>query len=95
MKMKVTGLFLAIAGKAVAECEPETSVAIEAGISKLKLVGFDTPFVDYFSSAPGMVRIYFHLGCCVPILLPPALILNCLSFSISNLPGKHDDPQEL
>jgi hypothetical protein len=55
MKMKVIGLFLAMAGSAVAECEPETSVAIEAGLSKLKVVGFDTPKIEYFSSAPGTV----------------------------------------
>jgi hypothetical protein len=60
MKMRMIGLLLAMVGTAVAECEPETSVTIEAGISKLKLVGFDTPFVDYFSSAPGMVSSYFQ-----------------------------------
>jgi hypothetical protein len=57
MKMKVIGLFLAIAGTAVAECEPETSITIEAGISKLKVVGFDTPIVEYFASAPGTVSV--------------------------------------
>ena len=74
--MKLVGLLLAITGTAVAECEPETSVTIDAGVSKLKLVGFESPFVDYFSSAPGMVCVYDNIGCCVPIPLHFDLTLN-------------------
>mmetsp|Transcript_15965 Transcript_15965/g.24859 ORF Transcript_15965/g.24859 Transcript_15965/m.24859 type:complete len:764 (-) Transcript_15965:191-2482(-) len=48
-------LALGAIGKAASECSPaETSFDVSDGASKLKLVGFDSPVVDHFSSAPGM-----------------------------------------